>query len=236
MESFNWTCTHCQRDVTITNTRYSESTHTLGIENAEGQCSLISIFVVCPNPECKKYSLSLSLNKSSWYNGRAIIGGKLHSWNLIPPSNAKSFPSYVPQQILNDYEEACLIRDQSPKASATLSRRCLQGIIRDFWSVKGRTLKEEIEKIKDKVDPLTWQAIDAVRQIGNIGAHMELNVDLIVDVEPEEAELLITLIETLIKDWYISKEEKKKHLEALVSVATKKKEGKTKLKDGSNKE
>ena len=31
-----------------------------------------------------------------------------------------------------------------------------------------------------------WQAIDAVRSIGNIGAHMEKDINLIVDVDPEE--------------------------------------------------
>jgi len=39
------------------------------------------------------------------------------------------------------------------------------------------------------VDPLTWEAIDAVRKLGNIGAHMEKDINVIVDVDPEEAEL-----------------------------------------------
>lgn len=54
-------------------------------------------------------------------------------WHLIPPSGAKAFPDFVPAAIRADYEEACLIVDLSPKASATLSRRALQGMIRDFW-------------------------------------------------------------------------------------------------------
>ncbi|WP_372445280.1 hypothetical protein [Clostridium estertheticum] len=45
------------------------------------------------------------------------------------------------------------------------------------------------------MDPLTWEAIDAVRTIGNIGAHMEKDINQIVDVESSEAALLI---ETLI--------------------------------------
>ena len=32
-------------------------------------------------------------------------------------------------QLMDDYEEACAIVNLSPKASATLSRRCLQGMI-----------------------------------------------------------------------------------------------------------
>ncbi|MGT2429378.1 hypothetical protein ACU4HD_12705 [Cupriavidus basilensis] len=47
---------------------------------------------------------------------------------------------------------------------------------------------------------MTWDSIEAVRKIGNIGARMEKDIDVIVDVEPEEAGLLIGLIESLIDD------------------------------------
>lgn len=79
-----------------------------------------------------------------------------------------------------------------------------------------------MEAIKDKVDPLTWDAIDAVRKIGNIGAHMERDINLIVDVEPHEAELLINLIETLLKDWYVVREERKARLLAISDIAEQK--------------
>ena len=127
-----------------------------------------------------------------------VDGEKLNEWQLIPTSKAKIFPDYVPKPIIDNYTEACQICELSPKASATLSRRCLQGIIRDFWGVKGRNLADEINQIKDKVDPLIWEAIDSVRKIGNIGAHMEKDINLVIDVEPKEAVALIELIETLI--------------------------------------
>ncbi len=132
----------------------------------------------------------------------------------------------MPQAILDDYCESCAIRDLSPKAAATLARRCLQGMVREFWGVKKGHLVDEIEAIQDKVDPVTWAAIDAVRKIGNIGAHMEGDINLIIDVEPQEAGLLIGLIETLINDWYIVKEERRKRMEAIVEVATSKQEAK----------
>jgi len=129
----------------------------------------------------------------------------------------------VPQPIIDDYTEACIIRDLSPKASATLSRRCLQGIIRDFWGISKSRLIDEINELKEKVDPATWQAIDAVRSIGNIGAHMEKDINLVVEVEPEEAQLLIGLIEILIKDWYISRHARQAHLAEIVALAESKK-------------
>lgn len=221
-EGFNWTCPHCQRHVTITNT-ISGNDITLYNENADGRHTLQIRFIVCPNPECKKFTLNAYLHKSVHRSG---IGEKLlglvKEWQLAPPSNAKSFPEYIPPALIADYTEACQIKEASPKAAATLARRCLQGIIRDFWEVKPGRLVDEIEAIKDKTDHLTWEAIDAVRKIGNIGAHMEKDINLIVDVEPNEAELLINLIETLFQDWYINREERKKRLQSIVAIGAQK--------------
>ena len=147
---------------------------------------------------------------------------------LIPASSAKVFPDYVPQPIRDDYVEACAIRDLSPKASATLSRRCLQGMIRDFWKIAKARLVDEIDAIKDKVDALTWEAIDAVRQVGNIGAHMEKDINVIVDVDPDEAQHLIGLIELLMKDWYVTRHQREERLKAIVQLKDAKEAAKSK--------
>ncbi|MDH4270147.1 MAG: DUF4145 domain-containing protein [Dehalococcoidia bacterium] len=117
-----------------------------------------------------------------------------------------------------------MIRDLSPKASATLSRRCLQGIIRDFWrgKVKPGRLAREIEQLEGLVDDDTWQAIDGVRSVGNIGAHMEEDINVIVDVEPHEAQLLVELIEILLKEWYVARQQKRLHLEAIRKLSAEK--------------
>ena len=225
MENFSWTCPFCNRPVTITDEDISSGrTLLVNHNNVEGKRSVTNTFIVCPNPDCKKFSLSASLCtvKIGGFQEGYKEARKLKTWQLIPQSKAQSFPDYIPKAILDDYNEACLIKDLSPKASATLARRSLQGIIRDFWNTKGAKLKDEIEQIEDKVDPTTWQAIDAVRSVGNIGAHMEKDINLIVDVEPKEAELLIGLIEILLKDWYIAREQKKSHLTAVVELAKQK--------------
>ena len=92
-------------------------------------------------------------------------------------------------------------------------------MIRDFFGIRKDRLIDEINAIQDKTDPLTWQAIDAVRKIGNIGAHMEKDVNLVIDVEPEEAAELIALIELLVKDWYIHRHERQEQLNRIVSIA-----------------
>jgi hypothetical protein len=124
---------------------------------------------------------------------------------------------------LDDYRESCLIKNKSPKASATLSRRCLQGIIRDFWGIRKDRLIDEINTLQEKLDAQTWRAIDSVRKVGNIGAHMEKDVNLIIDVDPEEASLLIWLIETLFEEWYIERHERTQRMNQIVALAEKKK-------------
>ena len=59
---------------------------------------------------------------------------------------------------------------------------------------------------------------------------MEKDVNLIIDVEPDEAGLLIWLIETLFEDWYINREERKARMEAIIGIAGEKKEQKEALR------
>lgn len=147
-------------------------------------------------PKCEKSTI-LFWGKSG--------NAKDHITIIIPKSLAKKFPDYVPQQIREDYEEAYAIVNLSPKASATLSRRCLQGMIHDFWNIHEKNLNAEITALKDKVSVPEWNVIDSIRQIGNIGAHMEHDINLIVDIDPYEAQKLLAVIEHFIDEWYVSR-------------------------------
>lgn len=232
-DSINYTCPFCGHHSTLSESNFSTSKHILNLDNAHGDQRIRTNFQVCPNSKCKKFSLRYAIDevKGDFHKTPPIISPlssppqeelnkwKLGEWkNIIPRSNAKVFPSYIPQAIREDYEEACLIRNESPKASATLCRRCLQGMIRDFHGIQKNTLFAEIDELKKIIDPTTWQAIDAIRETGNIGAHMEKDVNVIIDVETEEASKLIWLIETLIKDWYIDRDEKEKRLQEVIGV------------------
>lgn len=220
-----WTCPFCNQNATLTNPNISVEYHHFKNDNKYDDRVIVTSVFVCPNQDCREFTFKVSINEARLVTNYGWRPDKLlKSWQLIPSSQAKPLPDYVPTVVLDDYQEACLIRDLSPKASATLSRRCLQGIIRDFWGVKKPRLIDEIDAIKDKVDPLTWQAIDAVRHIGNIGAHMEKDINLVIDVEPQEAGLLIGLIEMLIKEWYIVRHERQEQLTALVKLADDKKQ------------
>ncbi|WP_325437229.1 DUF4145 domain-containing protein [Pseudomonas nitroreducens] len=221
--AFSWCCPFCNHNATIAEANYSASRFDFNDNNKYGYQAVKIWSITCPNPECAEYQLSASLHDRATVQGSLKVLPEKKSWKLIPSSFAKNLPNYVPRAIVEDYNEACAIRELSPKASATLSRRCIQGMIRDFFAVKKGRLIDEIDAIKEKVDPATWAAIDAVRQIGNIGAHMEKDINVIVDVDPEEAQLLISLIETLISDWYVVKHEREERLKSLVAIAAEKK-------------
>ena len=229
--SFLWTCPFCNRATTITNSNHSVGSFDFNDNNKDGLLCLRTSSITCPNGECLEYELNAGLYKVDAHTGKAV-GQPIQTWQLRPSSGAKVFPQYVPQPIVDDYTEACVIRDLSPKASATLSRRCLQGIIRDYWGISKNRLIDEINELKTKIDPATWQAIDAVRSIGNIGAHMEKDINLVVDVEPQEAQLLIGLIEILIKDWYVSRHDRQAHLAGIVALAASKKPPESGAKGG----
>jgi hypothetical protein len=153
---------------------------------------------------------------------------------LEPRGKVRPFPDYIPKSLLSDYEEACLIRDLSPKAAATLARRCLQGMIRDFAGikVKGNRLVDEIKELHRLVNEGAGPrgvtedsiaAIDAVRDIGNIGAHMEHDVNFIVDVQPDEAQVLIELVESLFDDWYVESHKREQRFAKTIGLAAAKK-------------
>jgi len=131
---------------------------------------------------------------------------------------AKVLPEFVPSAIRNDYEEACLIASLSPKASATLSRRCLQGMIRDFWRISEKTLFQEIDSLKDVIGDDLYNSIDGVRRLGNIGANMKADINVLVDVDEGEAQHLYQLIELLIDEWYVHRDERQKRLSTITAL------------------
>ena len=233
--AFNWTCPHCNTRQTVTDPRYDVRYNYIGVEG--GNLALEQTAYACANPDCEKTSVRVRIGVRKNVNGNVRLdpAGVIFSQMVIPQGSAKPQPDYIPEPIREDYYEACLIRDFSPKASATLIRRCLQGMIRDFAKIAKPTLAKEIEALREAVDDGTADraissesvdAIDQVRGIGNIGAHMEKDIDLIIEVDPGEAQALIELVEMLFEEWYGSRHRRQARLEHIASIAKAKKEAK----------
>ena len=113
----------------------------------------------------------------------------------------------VPGDHAENYREASWVFPDSPKASAALSRRALQGLLREVGNVKPSDLSNEIEQVL-KIGGLPSHladAIDAVRNIGNFAAHpvKSSNTGEIVDVEPGEAEWLLDVLEGLFDFYFV---------------------------------
>lgn len=121
---------------------------------------------------------------------------------LYPDSSLDGeLPEEVPEPYRTDFQEATAVLGVSPKASAAISRRLLQSILRDKFRISSKSLADEIEAFVNLPGVPTFlaEAVDAVRAVGNIAAHpaKSRSTGEIVDVEPGEAEWLIKVLETL---------------------------------------
>jgi len=234
-------CPHCKNIVSLTGSDIIHAaTHIQRIYKKDYQNAIYAARISigrCPNNECGGIIVWWKLTNGTQAisisdQNVTLIGEKSLASGMIFPEvdrELPEIPSYVPDGIRSDIIEACKIRILSPKASATLIRRALQGMIRDYWKIVDKTLNKEIEGIKDKIDPMTWDAIDSVRKLGNIGAHMEKDVDVIIDIEPDEAEILIQLSLDLIHDWYVIRYNRELRKSAIIKMATDKKGQKEKI-------
>ena len=100
------------------------------IEKCKYASYIIHSFI-CANKDCGKISVT-ALNVKTQ-----------EQFDILPQATMKHYPDYVPEQIRKDYEEANLILERSPKSAATLLRRCMQGMIHDFWEITEKNLNAE---------------------------------------------------------------------------------------------
>lgn len=214
--------------------------------NARGELGVSSKAIVCANSDCNELTLSVwvaPIKSVQSTHGRRQVQDTalpvLIRRSLLPEGGARPQPEYIPAAIREDYVESCLIADLSPKASATLARRCLQGMIRDFCAVKPGRLVDEIDALSKAleegsaprgVSDDSIEALTAIRHMGNFGAHMEKDVDLVIPVEANEARELIGLIETLFEDWYVERFKRAQRFGRVAAIAAEKKELASSLK------
>ena len=113
----------------------------------------------------------------------------------------------VPKEFAEDFTEACLVLADSPKASAALSRRCLQNLIHNIEKIKERDLNQEIQKLLDsnKLPSEIASALDSIRIIGNFAAHpiKFQHSGEIADVEAGEAEWSLETVEALFDFYFV---------------------------------
>jgi hypothetical protein len=125
----------------------------------------------------------------------------------------------VPALFATDYSEACLTLADSPKASAALSRRCLQNILREVAKVKRGSLDDEIQAVIDSrtLPSHITESLDAVRHIGNFAAHpiKSKASGEIIEVEAGEAEWNLDALESLFEFYFVQPAQLQRKRDAL---------------------
>ncbi len=147
--------------------------------------------------------------------------GEYLSYTLVYPKGISRSPldSCIPDEYADDYKEACLVLSDSPKASAALSRRCLQNLLRNVAGVKKGDLAKEIQSILDSSVLPSHIAgdLDAIRNIGNFAAHPNKSTSSgeVISVEPGEAEWNLDVLEELFDFYFVQPKKSKERRDAL---------------------
>lgn len=187
-ESFSLKCPHCD----VYSTMHIESS----IKRLDWEFDLICTCTHCEQSVFAQvqYNFSQQYNDIASADSTSVIA-------IFPQNRNVNIPPEVPEKYRINYGEAILVLDLSPKASAALSRRILQTVIREKFNITPKNLDKEIDdfiKLKDVPSGLA-KSVDAIRHVGNFAAHplKYTNTGEIVEVEPGEAEWLLDILEQL---------------------------------------
>lgn len=160
---------------------------------------------VCP--ECSEPIIRLEARKPDPPNN---LNGTITVQSFTAyPKNGPLRP--VPPEVLDpfrqDFNEAVAVLSLSPKASAALSRRILQAILREKAKTKKRDLADQIDEViaLGHMPTHILEGLDAVRNIGNFAAHpiKSTSTGEIVEVEPGEAEWNLDVLESLFDYYFV---------------------------------
>lgn len=163
----------------------------------------------CHCPSCKKIIIQLGEAKTII---RSTLLPNWYNWVLVEPKaiSRAPLPPQVPPEFANDYKEACLTIADSPKASAALSRRCLQNLLKEKAGTIKKNLVDQIQEVinSKQLPSYLLEALDAVRNIGNFAAHpiKSKSTGEIVEVEPGEAEWNLDTLEGLFDFYFVQPE------------------------------
>jgi hypothetical protein len=165
-------------------------------------------------PECGLLTISIEKESRVPGGGYRIVSEQV-VWPLSgyrPPA-----PPEVPLKIAQDFNESSIVLPFSAKASAALSRRCLQTLLRETGKTKAKDLFEQIDEVLPALPTYIAQNLDAVRHIGNFAAHPIKSKDTgtVFEVELGEAEWNLDVLEALFDFYYIKPELEKKKREQL---------------------
>lgn len=204
-------CPHCQTEI-----HGNPYTITIG-PDPDGEWGIIRH--LCP--ACRKIILFMVCAEAFTGSGRGEHAYKPKKVLLAYPraSSRPPPPPEVPKEFADDYVEAALVLVDSAKASAALSRRCLQHVLREKAGVKPSDLAKEIDQVitANLLPSHLAKAVDAVRHIGNFAAHPVKSsaTGEVVPVEAGEAEWNLDVLDGLFDFFFVQPELLRKRRAAL---------------------
>ena len=166
------------------------------IEDQIGKWSIVTR--ICS--ECGKGIFDLGV--ASHYGAYAYNPPRYR--RVWPRENARAVAAEVDERFAGDFREASLILDLSPKASAALSRRCLQAVLRSQGFNQSK-LVNQIDAAVPTLPTALGSDLHAVREIGNLAAHEteDRATGEIIDVGPGEAEWNLDVLEELFDHYFV---------------------------------
>jgi hypothetical protein len=176
-------------------------------------------FAWCRCAACKR--LIFRLVSGTWHAGNIQRYAPEKTSRIVHPKASSRAPlsPEIPKEYAEDYNEAGLVFADSPKASAALSRRCLQHLLRDEAKATPKNLFAEIQEVLDsrKLPSHIADSLHGVREIGNFAAHpiKSTSTGEIEPVEPGEAEWNLDVLESLFDFYFVAPAATKAMKEAL---------------------
>lgn len=203
-------CPHCLHDVYFNDARVGTPASAGYFTQGQVACrsdleTVIVHFLICPN--CQHVVARSSVTS----------GDKTEERLVWPPTTLRLVPPEVPEHIKNDYCEAAEVLQISPKASAALSRRCLQTVLTEAGGAKSKDLSSQIDEVIPSLPTHLAESIDAIRVAGNFAAHpiKSKSSGEIVEVESGEAESNLDVLDGLFDFYYVQPERTKQRKSAL---------------------
>lgn len=136
-----------------------------------------------------------------------MSGGSTGTMMLYPRAPMRPLAPEVPEPYAGLFNEAALTLPDSPRASAALSRRCLQQLLRQEAKVPPGKLYDEIEHVlANRLLPSHLNdGLHGLRELGNMAAHPMKNSATgdVVEVEPGEAEWTLDILEGLFDFYFV---------------------------------
>jgi hypothetical protein len=178
-------CHHCKVSVFIEWKTYSL--------DADDDGTWLVYWSTCP--ACQRVIIVIGSTKDM-HDIQSYVARPLHS--------TRHTPAEVPDSYASDFKEASAVLTISAKASAAISRRLLQHVLKDEGQAKKRDLIDQIDEILPTL-PAYLQDLHAIRHIGNFAAHpsKDKNTGEIVAVEPGEAEWLLDILSRLFDFYFV---------------------------------